>query len=348
MIVLAVIIITIAGALLRLAQLRQPLTYDEVYNYVWFVHGGFLNAISNYHVPNNHILQTLLSWASVSVFGFSLPVFRLPALIAGVLCIPATYRVGSRLYNPGTGLLAAAALVMSDSAIFYATQARGYSLQWLFVLMLVDQAIRLKTRGVTLGAWRGYILGALGALWVLPSSISAIAAIAGWLLVSSRWKRQTLFAHLYIGAFTIVLYAPVVKATGLDALVANRFVTPLAPDVFPIALLSVLQEWGQLVMGNLPPVLALTCMGGALVALGGLAWSRVSSDWLIPLLGTTAIVFVVLQRNPGFARTWLYLMPFTFILGMAGLLRLRPLISKRPTAASTSRTAAPPRPRPAP
>jgi hypothetical protein len=100
-------LIIIFGAFFRYAYLWKPMGHDETYTFMVFASRGFRIAVTDYHLPNNHVFHTILVNLTYQLFGDSPPVVRLPAFLAGVLIIPATYFVGKIYYNSHIGLVGA-------------------------------------------------------------------------------------------------------------------------------------------------------------------------------------------------------------------------------------------------
>lgn len=78
---------------------------------------------------------------------------RLPAFIAGVLVVPASYLAARVLYNKRAALLAAALVASSSYLVEYSANARGYSMICLFFMLLPALAayiIRTWSPGVWL------------------------------------------------------------------------------------------------------------------------------------------------------------------------------------------------------
>src|SRR5687767_1863319 len=113
-------LVTIAIAM-RALYLGQPMRYDEAVTYMYFVRLPWSEALSTYTYPNNHLFHTLLAKASVTVFG-NLPwALRLPAFVAGVLVVPATYMVARAIYGSRPALFAAAIVATSGTLVLYST-----------------------------------------------------------------------------------------------------------------------------------------------------------------------------------------------------------------------------------
>ena len=58
--------VTILGALLRLRHLGQPMRFDESMTFLLSVEEGPADVMTDYAIPNNHILHNLLAGAFVA------------------------------------------------------------------------------------------------------------------------------------------------------------------------------------------------------------------------------------------------------------------------------------------
>src|SRR6266576_3810691 len=93
---------------MRLFHLNQPMRPDESWTFLDFALQPLSGLLSDYSRPNNHIFHTLLVWMSIHVLGYAPWVIRLPAFVAGVLMVPATYVATRALAGARPALLAAA------------------------------------------------------------------------------------------------------------------------------------------------------------------------------------------------------------------------------------------------
>jgi hypothetical protein len=64
--------------------IMQPFKHDEAYTVTVFANQPLWGALSDYHLPNNHLFHTLLVHLTYSLFGYSQWAVRLPALLAGI------------------------------------------------------------------------------------------------------------------------------------------------------------------------------------------------------------------------------------------------------------------------
>src|SRR5919206_3699501 len=140
-------VLTLLALGLRLPFLGQPMRYDEAITYNEFASRPLYYGLSFYPEPNNHLLNTLLVHLTSGLLGSEPWVLRLPALLAGILLVPATYALGGLLGSRAVGLLAASLVAASSYLIEYSTNARGYTLQALAFVLAVCLLIWAARRG---------------------------------------------------------------------------------------------------------------------------------------------------------------------------------------------------------
>lgn len=86
----------------------------------------------------NPPLYYLIDWFSVRVFGLTAFGERFPAVIFGILCIPAAYLFGKELRDETLGLVSAFIITTSGTMWFYSTFGRAYSMIcFLFTVLIV-------------------------------------------------------------------------------------------------------------------------------------------------------------------------------------------------------------------
>jgi hypothetical protein len=118
------------------------------------------------------------------------------------------------------------------------------------------------------------------------------------------------------GALTGLLYLPVILVSGLESLVANRFVLPLSwTDFFeqlPAWLASIWALW----MRDVPLTVVLLLVAG-FVGATMLPPRRAAPLALAALLACAPLLLA--QHVLPFPRTWLFLLPLFWIVASAGL-----------------------------
>jgi hypothetical protein len=160
-------------------------------------------------------------------------------------------------------------------------------------------------------------------------------AVVVWLTFSLCSRERSLIVRrllpsvLVTAILSALLYAPVVAASGLDALVANEFVEPLSWGTFtstlPDSLVDVGKQWHR----DIPWPLAVVLGAAFLTAMT--FHRRVSRFALSPALAALAWIAVVIvaQRVVPFERVWLFLVPLYLMTAAAGIVfALRPLAAR--------------------
>ena len=238
---IALAIVATGALALRLLYIGQPMRNDEAYSYLYFALPSLRTAVSDYTVPNNHVFHTVLVWAATRLFGNSAAVIRLPALIAGVLCVPAAWMAAHALAGRGSagrgaGLFAACGVAVLPALLLYSTNARAYMLLCLATLLLVwigERLLEAESRAL----WLAVVgIGALG-MWAAPVMLYPLGAVSLWLMLEHarmdgaratiRFLPRLAAAVAAILALTALLYLPVLLRSGAAALTQNRFVEPL-------------------------------------------------------------------------------------------------------------------------
>jgi len=305
------------GIALRVENLGLPMRYDEATTFNNYASKPLYIALSDYGTPNNHLLQTFLVHLSTAIFGTAPWAIRLPALLAGVLVVPATYLLVRLLYEKTAALIAAALAATSSTLIEYSTNARGYTLVALIFLLMLIVGTGLIETNSRLGWTLLTVLAILG-LYTLPPALYAVGGAMVWILVS-RLCRRDLGALPFmrrcgwsVGAVvivTILLYAPAVAASGIGAITSNQFVSPKPLHEFVTALPAHLHATWDAWNRDLPGVVRTVL---AIGFLGGLVLTPRLSKHPIPVVAAVvawAAPVVALQRVVPYPRVWLFLVP---------------------------------------
>jgi len=332
----------------RLLLLEQPFRYDESYTFIAFAMRPLRAAISDYHLPNNHVFHTALVHISYRLFGPQPWAVRLPALIAGVLLIPATYLASASLYKLRVIALLGAALVASSWALIdSSTNARGYTMLALFWLLSLALAAYLRQH-VNLAGWG--ILALLIALgfYTIPIMLYPFGILMVWLSLSWLFQDITpkygksfplyLFAiGLVAAALTLLLYLPVLRVSGLSAITANQYVRSPGWGAFIESILGRVSATWQGWNVGWPPVIGIILLIGAVLSL--FLHKQVSSHKVpLHLAGILALSLILLvQQIVGTPKVWFFMLPSFLILSAAGWVGITDLLFRRFTLFQTSK-----------
>ena len=334
--------ITLIGFFLRIIDLNQSIAYDEAYTFIHFASRAFKHILADYSAPNNHIFHTILVGVSYRLFGGEPWALRLPAFTAGILMIPATYFTARRFFSSSQALAGAGMIAVTTSFINYSVNARGYTLLFLFALLLANIAGVLVQRQSRIVLIAYILIAALG-FYTIPIFLYPMAGISLWILVTYLVSREPwplklrkiatfLGACVVAGLLTILLYSPVIIfGSGLSSLVGNDIVKSLSWSTFLENLdPRMIKAWNKWTLGVSRDFETLF-QGGFLLSV--ILYWKVSKQKL-PMqifLPLGAAILVVLQRVTPLPRIWLYLEAFYLMFAAAGLVWLVEWVLRRAT-----------------
>lgn len=132
-----ILLILLAGVVIRLISLNQSLWLDEATSALvarMSIGDMFTKFLpSDFHPPLYYLL--LRYWSMI--FGSSEVVLRIPSLIFGVGTIYLTYLIGKKLFSKNVGLTASLLLATSGLAVYYSQEARMYSMASFLVALAI-------------------------------------------------------------------------------------------------------------------------------------------------------------------------------------------------------------------
>ncbi|MCX5771840.1 MAG: glycosyltransferase family 39 protein [Candidatus Hydrogenedentes bacterium] len=216
----AIVVIVVAGAVLRALFLGVCLTNDETITYDWSS-GSLRGAVQSQYYP----LANVLAWCALQI-SHAEPVMRLPAFLAGVFSILAIYWLGKNVFSAPAGLVCAALLAVSTFHIQHSDNARYYSYVMLAVIlsMLAIERYTSTVKVRWLPGWSaGVALGELSHPFFLLGAAGLSIGAGLWHLVTPRLKGIPRRA-LYLGLFCVL------TAAGLAPILAY-----MAPKLLPAA-----------------------------------------------------------------------------------------------------------------
>ena len=326
----ALLLITLLGGVIRGLYLTQPMQHDEAYTYTAFASRALRNIVTDYHLPNNHVFHTILVFISTRLLGNFPWTVRLPAYIAGVLLIPASYLAGRLHYDKKIALTGAALVAVSPVLIAYSANARGYTLLSLVTLVIVILAVYLKVHH-NLIAWSLFTLLTCLGFYTLPIMLYPFGMVFTWLLISAIYRdiaseyRRRFFYYLFVSTviilfLSLVLYAPIFLVSGFRAVISNEYVQSMEYSNLWDSLLSRIVSVSEQWLGGSPAIIGIISLLG--IALGLILHRRISAHrvplQIAALLGIG--VLLVFQRVAPLARIWLFLLPLFILWASAGII----------------------------
>lgn len=335
----ALVALCLLGLGLRWCFLFQGVRYDEAFTLLDYSAKPLFHTLSVYDWPNNHVLHSVLVHFTCAWFGQELWALRLPALVCGLLLIPASYAVACVYFNRTAGLLAAGLVASSSYLIFYSTNGRGYTLLALCSMVLFAMApFLLRHRNWV--AWGLFsVVAALG-FFTIPIMLYPYTMVLVWLGLSCvcgdatagtrrEFARVLAISVAVTAGLTLVLYAPILAVSGPASLFANQFVRPVGWNELLAGWHRTVKEtwyaWNQ----DVPGVLSFLLLLGLLISQG---CHRRLSTYRVPLAPVCVVCcagLLLVQRVVPFARVWLFLLPLYFVLASAGGSLLLQTVEKR-------------------
>jgi hypothetical protein len=326
----AVLGIMVLGVIYRLEHIYSALIHDEAYTYVAFSRSLF-TAISDYHLPNNHVFHSILVYFSTKIFGIQPWAVRLPAFTAGVLIIPAAYWLAKRLYDRWTALGAALLAAWFPALIAYSNNARGYTLVALFSLLILALGDYVR-KEKNLFAWGLISLFSALGLYTVPVMLFPFGVLFVWLFLENmveapapyRTKGEFLWYWLAAGlgaaVLTLLFYTPIFIFSGPGMVFANGFVAPLPwGDLLETLSSRFAETWAEWTF-RVPSVFLILLAAGWILSL--LFHWRISKR-RVPLqiaafLWIAVLLFV--QRPNAWSKVWVFFQPLMLIWSAAGIL----------------------------
>ena len=292
--------------------------YDEAFTFDTYAIAPVGHIVATYNFPNNHILHTLLVHFAWRAFGDHVSVVRLPALLAGLALIPATFAVTAALYDRRAALLAAALAAGFAPLVDYSVDGRGYALGILLALAALWLAAELLRRR-TLWAWAAFVACCALAVYTVPIMAYAVTTVALWMAACAllaRPPRVRLVIELAVAlavaaGIAVLLYSATLGQPGWS------YPPPLPARWGPITDL-IARVWGNWNRAAPHPLDWLVAVGFGVSLATHRRIARHPLPLALPAVVTLAGV-VAFGRITPFARGWLYLLPLYLASAAAGL-----------------------------
>lgn len=203
------------GGLIRLFLYNDPITYDEAFSVNQYSTSSFANILSNYNYPNNHVFYNLINKLVGTFLGTQEWAIRLPAFIAGILCLPSLFVLGQQLYNnKQQAIFLVSLFAFSPILIEYSVLGRGYSLIWLLSIWscsaLLSYLKYQQSKYLTL-----FVIFNSLAIWTVPV---AIIPLGTFMLFLAGRKKITIAIKLSTATLmgSIILYLPILLIYGMN------------------------------------------------------------------------------------------------------------------------------------
>lgn len=221
-----VVFLLVAGFGLRAWMLFQPITAQEAFMWVHYGVRPALDIISDMSHPENQVLHTLLAKWSMALFGSDLISLRLPAFLASVASMPLFYLFVRSMFNRYIALIVLAMVAGSGALIEYGAVANGHAVVWFFMALALVFGRHFTQKNDPVSAVGMGISLSLG-MWASTYGLYPALMVLLWSMFHLMLNHKDSLParmHIWFAGFatflvlTLVLYAPIINAHGMDQL----------------------------------------------------------------------------------------------------------------------------------
>lgn len=326
------LVIFLAGIIIRMLRINSPLLHDEAYSMAIWGRSDMFFAISDYHLPNNHVFHTIFLNLIYHHLGKSPALMRLPVFLSGCLLIPAVWILGKLFYNEFVGLVGAGFTAFAPFLIFYSVNARGYEIQALLTVLTVGLAVYGR-RKKNIFSWFLLILLSAPNFFTLPIALYPFGGICVWLFLNvvffdanekiwkNRWQllKYLLFMGCAVSVISMLLYVPLLRYSGWNSFFGNVFIGAVETSTFSDTMVSRLRDSVQAFTGSWPVIVSLSVGWGILLSVFLFKKnSRERVSFGLALLIWMGLL-IPFQKPNLWPRTLLFLHPLLLIFAASGL-----------------------------
>ena len=303
----------IFAAALRIPTLGSPLIEDEAISFNRYIDVPWQKLIFFYQDTNQHTLFLLISKFFIWVFGETEIIYRLPSFLFGVLSIPLMYRLGLVMkFSRSAAVLAALLMTLSWPHLKYSMEARGYGITIFLVILVIFSAIQLLNN--SRWVWGGVLIGSGFAITMaLPSNLFFLGSLTiftimdGWF--ESEKSRLNIKKLLWVIIPQLIMFAliAVYFLVIYEQLKYGKDIQPQSLDGKRIF------EIGELLVAPWGFFMYLFFTIGAWRLRGARERIIFASIFFIPM------VLTVITGVVGYARIYIYWLPFILLLAAYGM-----------------------------
>ncbi len=309
----ALVVLSVAGVVLRIIVAHQSLFADELSTY-WIsaTHGlgGVLKLLYSVgpikHAEITPPLYFVLAWAT-SQLGHSPELLRLPSLIAGTATIPVIYLLGLRTVGRRAALVATAATALAPFTVYYSANARAYAVMILAVTVSTLAMLLALDTGRARW-WAVYAVAACAAVYSHYTCVFVLGAQWAWVMWAHPEARRAAVIATAAAAAGVLPWLPGLINDYRSPTV--KILNALSPFTFRDIRIDVTHwviGYPETFAGGLTrlpgwPALVLLAVAGAIgvaVLIRAIATGRATADRRVVLVAGLAVVTLVAEVVAG-------------------------------------------------
>ena len=230
------ILVLIGFCIVQSILLNNDFWNDELYTLDKFTFVSITQTLSDYHVPNNHILFNFINNIYLKAIGvdslnnlLETPwKLRIIPLLYSFITLVFTYKIGVKFFSKNVGIIAASVLVTTVPFFNYSLQIRGYGLSTLFLTIIIYLCLsEVKTKSIKKLGLIAICTSLL--FYTIPSNIYYLVCllfILGILALIQAFKNKNI-KLLFTSNFSKIMYTVLI---GIG--IALLLFTPVFNQVF--------------------------------------------------------------------------------------------------------------------
>lgn len=282
--IIYIVLLSFVFIYLLLRSSLVPLVHDEAATFFHYIHKASFLPPQAHWDANNHILNSMLSYFSYSLFGSSEWALRLPNLLFFPLYFYYTYKISTELSSKLLKWTFFISLVFAHNFIEYFSLTRGYGMSMALLLASIWYLIQV----FKYSQLKHYFLSSL---------FMSLAILANLTLINS--------ALLLLGILTVQILNPWDKTRYNKTLKSIGIVlfTLGVPIGLSIKLLLIFKEKGLLYYGTLDGLWELTVK--SLIELLSGKESKIIEGFILLYFAAMLIIFIInIIKRKNFSSIW--------------------------------------------
>ena len=318
------------GIGIRLFYLNRPMFHDESKTFYSFISRGWIETITNYYVPNNHVFHSVLSRFSFLIFGNEEWAIRLPVFFVGCITIIFCYFSTRSIFNKNIAIILTALTTNAIPLVNYSVNARGFIIITFFFLLLLLITKELNKKHNVILFSLTIVISALGN-WVVTAMIMPILFIFFWYLLSGNSKSllnkflKSFNAFFLIGFLSLLFYSPIIlRAANIKILIPDAvFLEPMSIKMIMYYFIDYLNFFTSGYSQNVKYIIIILLFVGTIYHL----CHKIGKNIFYSLIFTCfTIVFILKIIPPDRSLLWLY--PIFWMYVATGIYSILILIDK--------------------
>ena len=318
------------GIGIRLFYLNRPMFHDESKTFYSFISTSWIETITNYYVPNNHVFHSVLSRFSFLIFGNEEWAIRLPVFFVGCITIIFCYFSTRSIFNKNIAIILTALTTNAIPLVNYSVNARGFIIITFFFLLLLLITKELNKKHNVILFSLTIVISSLGN-WVVPAMIMPILFIFFWYLLSGNSKSllnkflKSFNAFFLIGFLSLLFYSPIIfRAANIKILIPDAvFLEPMSIKMIMYYFIDYLNFFTSGYSQNVKYIIIILLFVGTIYHL----CHKIGKNIFYSLIFTCfTIVFILKIIPPDRSLLWLY--PIFWMYVATGIYSILILIDK--------------------